>query len=65
MAPSVLPRKETLPATTCPITGKPVRSDNPTQPCFYEPARMANLQVSITERYTISRPMIERNLDEE
>jgi tRNA threonylcarbamoyladenosine biosynthesis protein TsaE len=59
------PGLETPPDTTCPITGKPVRGDNPTWPFFNERARMADLHGWITERYTISRPIDQRDLDQE
>lgn len=59
------PGLETPPDTTCPITGKPVAGDSPTWPFFDERARLADLHGWVTGRYTISRPVNERDLDEE
>ncbi len=59
------PGLEMPPDTTCPITGKPVPGDSPTWPFANERARLADLHGWITEKYTISRPINERDLDEE
>ncbi len=59
------PGLEMPPDTVCPITGKPVPGDSPTWPFADERARMADLHGWMSEQYTISRPMEERDLDEE
>lgn len=59
------PGLESRPDTTCPITGKPVRGDSPTWPFFDEHARMADLHGWISGSYTISRPIEQRDLEEE
>lgn len=59
------PGLETRPDTTCPITGKPVPGDSPTWPFADARARLADLHGWVTEKYTISRPINERDLDEE
>ncbi len=55
----------TRPDTTCPTTGKPVRGDNPAWPFTDERARLADLHGWISGAYTISRPIEQRDLDEE
>lgn len=59
------PGLETPPDTTCPITGRPVRGDSPTWPFADERARMVDLHGWISGKYTISRPIEDRDLDEE
>lgn len=59
------PGLEARPDTTCPITGRPVPSDSPTWPFADERARLADLHGWVTERYTISRPIEQRDLEEE
>lgn len=59
------PGLESRPDTTCPITGKPVPGDSPTWPFFDERARMADLHGWISGSYTISRPIEQRDLEEE
>jgi len=59
------PGLETRPQTTCPITGKAVAGDNPAWPFFDDRARMADLHGWITGTYTISRPIEQRDLEEE
>lgn len=59
------PGLESRPDTTCPVTGKPVRGDSPTWPFADEHARMADLHGWISGAYTISRPIEQRDLDEE
>lgn len=59
------PGLETRPDTTCPITNKPVRGDNPAWPFFDDRARLADLHGWISGTYTISRPIEQRDLDEE
>jgi tRNA threonylcarbamoyladenosine biosynthesis protein TsaE len=58
------PGLETPPDTVCPITGRPVPGDSPTWPFFDERARLADLYGWVTGRYTISRPVEERDLEE-
>lgn len=58
------PGLETPPDTTCPITGRPVRGDSPTWPFFDERARMVDLHGWISEKYMISRPADQRDLEE-
>lgn len=59
------PGLESRPDTICPITGKPVPGDAPTWPFFDERARMADLHGWISGTYTISRPIEQRDLEEE
>ncbi|MEM9372467.1 MAG: tRNA (adenosine(37)-N6)-threonylcarbamoyltransferase complex ATPase subunit type 1 TsaE [Planctomycetota bacterium] len=59
------PGLETRPDTTCPITGSPVSGDSPTWPFADERARMADLHGWISGNYTISRPIEQRDLEEE
>ncbi|MFK7885040.1 MAG: tRNA (adenosine(37)-N6)-threonylcarbamoyltransferase complex ATPase subunit type 1 TsaE [Phycisphaerales bacterium] len=59
------PGLETRPDTVCPTTGKPVRGDNPAWPFFDDRARLADLHGWITGSYTISRPIEQRDLEEE
>ncbi len=59
------PGLEMPPDTVCPITGRAVPGDSPTWPFADERARMADLHGWISEKYTITRPMEERDLDEE
>lgn len=59
------PGLETPPDTVCPITGRPVPGDSPTWPFADEKARLADLYGWMTEKYTISRPIEQRDLEEE
>lgn len=54
---------EARPATTCPVTGKPVAGDNPNWPFFDERARLSDLHGWLTERHIIARPIEERDLE--
>lgn len=51
--------------TTCPVTGKAVPADSPTWPFADERARMADLYGWFSGTYTVSRPMEQRDLEEE
>lgn len=61
---SGFPGLEVRPDTTCPITGKPVPGDSPTWPFADARARLADLHGWVTEKYTISRPIDQRDLEE-
>jgi len=52
------------PDTTCPITGEHVPGECPTWPFANERARMGDLGRWFSERYEISRPIEERDLEE-
>ncbi len=54
------PRSDTI----CPITGQRVPADSPTWPFASERARMADLGKWFDERYEISRPIEERDLEQ-
>ncbi len=51
--------------TTCPVTGKAVPANSPTWPFASERARMADLYGWFSGKYTVSRPMDQRDLEEE
>jgi tRNA threonylcarbamoyladenosine biosynthesis protein TsaE len=57
-----LPPRE---ATICRVTGKPVPADSPTWPFADERARMADLYGWFSEKFTVTRPAEERDLEEE
>jgi len=50
--------------TVCPVTGRPVPADSPTWPFADERARMGDLYGWLSGKYTLSRPIDGRDLDE-
>lgn len=57
-----LPARE---PTICRVTGRAVPADSPTWPFYNEQARMADLYGWFSETYTVTRPVEQRDLEEE
>jgi tRNA threonylcarbamoyl adenosine modification protein YjeE len=55
---------ETRPWTTCPVTGRRVAPDCPTWPFADERARLADLHGWLAEKYQITRPMEQADLEQ-
>ena len=51
--------------TVCPATGQPVPADSPSWPFANERARMADLYGWFSEKFTVTRPIEERDLEED
>ncbi len=51
--------------TVCPATGERVAADSPTWPFVNERARMADLHGWLSEKYTVTRPIEQRDIEQE
>lgn len=56
---------EAIRDTKCPVTGKAVPANSPTWPFADERARMSDLYGWFSGKYAVSRPMDQRDLEEE